>query len=69
MLKTCRLLYGARKAGCSRRGLELAQQLIAEQLAGIGMGTELGMLEGGIMWADFGAGGTEQIPLLGMKIK
>ena len=40
--------------------LELAQQLIAEQLAGIGIGTELGMLEGGIMWSDYGSGGTEQ---------
>jgi len=40
--------------------LELAQQLIAEQLADIGIGTELGKLEGGIMWADYGSGGTEQ---------
>ncbi len=40
--------------------LELAQQLIAEQWKEIGIGTELGMLEGGIMWSDYGAGGTEQ---------
>ncbi len=40
--------------------LELAQQLMAEQLKEVGMGTELGTVEGGIMWADFGAGGTEQ---------
>ncbi len=40
--------------------LELSQQLIAEQLKEIGMGTELGMVEGGIMWADYGSGGTEQ---------
>ncbi len=40
--------------------LELSQQLIAEQFKEIGIGTELGMLEGGIMWADYGANGTEQ---------
>jgi peptide/nickel transport system substrate-binding protein len=40
--------------------LELAQQLIAEDLKKIGMATELSMMEGGIMWADYGAGGTEQ---------
>jgi peptide/nickel transport system substrate-binding protein len=40
--------------------LELAQQLIAEDLKAIGMDTELSMMEGGIMWADYGAGGTEQ---------
>lgn len=40
--------------------LELAQQLIAEDLKKIGMDTELSMMEGGIMWADYGAGGTEQ---------
>lgn len=40
--------------------LELAQQLIAENLRDIGMDTELSMMEGGIMWADYGSGGTEQ---------
>jgi len=40
--------------------LELAQQLIAEDLRKIGMDTELAMMEGGVMWADYGSGGTEQ---------
>jgi len=40
--------------------LELAQQLIAENLRAVGMDTELSMMEGGIMWADFESGGTEQ---------
>jgi peptide/nickel transport system substrate-binding protein len=40
--------------------LELAQQLIAENLRDVGMDTELSMMEGGIMWADFESGGTEQ---------
>jgi peptide/nickel transport system substrate-binding protein len=40
--------------------LELAQQLIAENLRNIGIDTELSMMEGGIMWADYGSGGTEQ---------
>jgi peptide/nickel transport system substrate-binding protein len=40
--------------------LELAQQLIAEDLKKIGMDTELSMMEGSVMWADYGAGGTEQ---------
>jgi len=40
--------------------LEFAQQLIAEDLRDIGMDLELSMMEGGIMWADFESGGTEQ---------
>jgi peptide/nickel transport system substrate-binding protein len=40
--------------------LELAQQLIAEDLRKIGMDLRLSMMEGGVMWADFGSGGTEQ---------
>jgi peptide/nickel transport system substrate-binding protein len=40
--------------------LELAQQLIAEDLRAIGMDLQLSMMEGGVMWADFGSGGTEQ---------
>jgi peptide/nickel transport system substrate-binding protein len=40
--------------------LELAQQLIAEDLRKIGMDLQLSMMEGGVMWADFGSGGTEQ---------
>jgi peptide/nickel transport system substrate-binding protein len=40
--------------------LELAQQLIAEDLGKIGMDLRLSMMEGGVMWADFGSGGTEQ---------
>ena len=40
--------------------LELAQQLIAEQWKEIGLETELAMIEGGIMWGDYGSGGTEQ---------
>lgn len=40
--------------------LELAQQLIAENLRDVGMNLELSMMEGGVMWADFASGGTEQ---------
>jgi len=40
--------------------LELAQQLIAEYLRDVGIDTELSMMEGGIMWADYESGGTEQ---------
>jgi len=40
--------------------LELAQQYIAENLLEVGMATELGMMEGGVMWATYGDGGTEQ---------
>ncbi len=40
--------------------LELAQQIIAENLRAIGMNLELGMMEGGVMWADYASGGTEQ---------
>jgi peptide/nickel transport system substrate-binding protein len=39
--------------------LDLAQQLVAEQLAEIGMETNLVMVEGAIMWADSESGGTE----------
>jgi peptide/nickel transport system substrate-binding protein len=39
--------------------LELAQQLIAENLAAIGIETELTMIEGAIMWAPAEDGGTE----------
>ncbi len=39
--------------------LELAQQLIAESWNSIGIGTELLMLEGAIMWAEAEDGGTE----------
>jgi peptide/nickel transport system substrate-binding protein len=40
--------------------LELAQQLIAEMLAEIGIDLELTMVEGGILWADYESGGIEQ---------
>jgi peptide/nickel transport system substrate-binding protein len=40
--------------------LELAQQLIAEQLKAVGFDLELSMVEGGILWADAGSGGIEQ---------
>jgi peptide/nickel transport system substrate-binding protein len=40
--------------------LELAQQLMAENLAAIGIETNLLMIRGDIMWADFESGGTEQ---------
>jgi len=40
--------------------LELAQQLVAENLREIGMNLELGMVEGGVLWADYGSGGLEQ---------
>jgi peptide/nickel transport system substrate-binding protein len=40
--------------------LELAQQLIAEQLQAVGFDLELSMVEGGILWADAGSGGIEQ---------
>jgi peptide/nickel transport system substrate-binding protein len=39
--------------------LELAQQLIAESWNSIGIGTELLMIEGAIMWAEAEDGGTE----------
>lgn len=40
--------------------LELAQQLMGEMLAKIGMATELSVVEGSIMWADYQSGGIEQ---------
>jgi len=40
--------------------LELAQQFIAENLREIGIDSDLSMMEGGVMWADYGSGGTEQ---------
>jgi len=40
--------------------LELAQQLIAEDLADMGMATELGLVEGGLMWDTYANGGLEQ---------
>jgi peptide/nickel transport system substrate-binding protein len=39
--------------------LDLAQQLMAEQLADIGIETELVMIEGAVMWAYAEDGGTE----------
>jgi peptide/nickel transport system substrate-binding protein len=39
--------------------LELAQQLIAEDWRSIGVGTELQIIEGAIMWAEEEDGGTE----------
>jgi peptide/nickel transport system substrate-binding protein len=39
--------------------LELAQQLVAENLKAIGIDTELTMIEGAIMWAPAEDGGTE----------
>lgn len=40
--------------------LEQAHQLIGEMLETIGIGTELRILEGSVMWADAASGGTEQ---------
>jgi peptide/nickel transport system substrate-binding protein len=40
--------------------LELAQQLIAEDLKKVGMETELGMQEDAVMWGTYDEGGTEQ---------
>ncbi|MFM8320827.1 MAG: hypothetical protein ACKOC5_07925, partial [Chloroflexota bacterium] len=40
--------------------LELTQQLIGEMLAAVGMQTDLSMVQGAILWADSGSGGTEQ---------
>jgi peptide/nickel transport system substrate-binding protein len=40
--------------------LELAQQLIAEMLANIGIALDLSAVEGPIMWADYESGGIEQ---------
>jgi peptide/nickel transport system substrate-binding protein len=40
--------------------LELAHQLIGENLEAIGMETELRVIEGSVMWADAASGGTEQ---------
>jgi peptide/nickel transport system substrate-binding protein len=40
--------------------LELAQQLIGEMLAGIGIDLELSVVEDTVLWADFESGGIEQ---------
>jgi len=40
--------------------LELAQQLIAEQLGDLGMALELSKVEGPLLWADYESGGLEQ---------
>jgi peptide/nickel transport system substrate-binding protein len=40
--------------------LELAHQLIAEDLNAIGIGTELGMVEGSQLWGTYDSGGLEQ---------
>lgn len=40
--------------------LELAHQLIAEDLNDIGMGTELGLVQGSVLWATYEDGGLEQ---------
>ncbi|MGD9145164.1 MAG: peptide ABC transporter substrate-binding protein [Anaerolineae bacterium] len=40
--------------------LELAHQLLAEDLNELGMGTELGMVEGSQLWGTFDDGGIEQ---------
>jgi peptide/nickel transport system substrate-binding protein len=40
--------------------LELAQQLMGEMLGKIGIGTELSVVEGSVMWADYESGGIEQ---------
>jgi peptide/nickel transport system substrate-binding protein len=40
--------------------LELAHQLIAEDLNDLGMGTELGMVEGAQLWGTYDDGGIEQ---------
>jgi len=48
--------------------LELAQQLIAENWGAIGVGTELQMIEGAIMWAEEADGGTEIAGLFEMDM-
>jgi peptide/nickel transport system substrate-binding protein len=40
--------------------LELAHQLIAEDLNAVGIGTELGLVEGGQLWGTYEDGGIEQ---------
>lgn len=40
--------------------LELAQQLVAEDLEAIGFDLQLGMVEGGVLWDTYEAGGIEQ---------
>ena len=40
--------------------LELAHQLIAEDLNAVGLGTELGMVEGSQLWGTYDEGGIEQ---------
>jgi peptide/nickel transport system substrate-binding protein len=40
--------------------LELAQQLVAEMLGGIGIDLQLSMVEGTVLWADYESGGVEQ---------
>jgi ABC-type transport system substrate-binding protein len=40
--------------------LELAQQLVAEMLADIGIELELSIVEGPVLWADYESGGIEQ---------
>jgi len=40
--------------------LELAQQLVGEMLAGIGIQLDLSIVEGTVLWADYGSGGIEQ---------
>jgi peptide/nickel transport system substrate-binding protein len=40
--------------------LELAQQLVAEMLGGIGIDLELSIIEGTVLWADYESGGVEQ---------
>jgi peptide/nickel transport system substrate-binding protein len=40
--------------------LELAQQLVAEQLGAIGIQLELSIVEGTVLWADYESGGIEQ---------
>lgn len=40
--------------------LELMQQLIGEQLGQIGIKLDLSVVEGSVMWADYGSGGIEQ---------
>jgi peptide/nickel transport system substrate-binding protein len=41
--------------------LELAHQLIAEDLAELGMATDLGIVEGAVLWDTYDAGGLEQV--------
>jgi peptide/nickel transport system substrate-binding protein len=40
--------------------LVLAQQLIAEMMREIGINLELGVVEGTVLWGDYGSGGIEQ---------